>query len=269
MRGIDVSGWQGSMNFSDWDFVMMKASEGNGFKDKMLDKHYDNLHGSSDGKPDKKKCYGFYHYARPDLGNSPEEEAQWFLSLVGHHAGYAMLALDWEGESLKYGTDWALRWLDYVHAKTGVKPLIYIQGSQEWTGNYNAIRDRDYGLWIAHWGVNSPVVKNWPFYAMWQYQGSPLDTNLFNGDESIWRLYCQGERVYEDDVYTPAEDGKWHIGDWVTPMTVYDYNGTKNDDWVLRSIFAILEIKGDRIVIGDKNTAEVTGVWKKEDLKQV
>lgn len=262
LKGIDVSAHQNSMSFEGLDFVIIKASEGVGFKDKMLDTHYNNFHGSNDGKPDS-KCYGFYHYARPDLGNSPEEEADWYLSLVGHHAGHALFALDWEGLSLKYPVSWAKRWLDRVYAKTGVKPLIYIQGSQEWTGKYQEIREADYGLWIAQWGVKEPTVKHWGFYAMWQYQGSPLDSNIFNGDVTTFKKYCgyKGQATPPK----PVEQLTIKKGSRVKVKTTTDYNGVVNDKWVLNAVFTVLEnVNGNRVVIGQNG--QVTGAWHKDNL---
>lgn len=72
LKIIDVSNWQrGEIDLSNldqlgYDGVMMKATEGKNFKDKSLDYFYDLLHGKRDGKPDKEKIYGFYHFARPD-----------------------------------------------------------------------------------------------------------------------------------------------------------------------------------------------------------
>mgnify|MGYP002096341206 FL=1 len=103
LSGIDISNHQAPMDYGDVDFVIMKASEGKSYKDARLDQHYNNV---------GNKLYGFYHYARPDTGNTPEEEADWFLSLVEHHAGKCIFALDWEGKSLNnYRSDWALSWL--------------------------------------------------------------------------------------------------------------------------------------------------------------
>lgn len=198
LKIIDVSNWQrGEIDLSKldklgYDGVMMKATEGKTFKDKSLDYFYDQLHGKRDGKPDAEKVYGFYHYARPDNGNSPEEEAENFLDKVGHHTGYAMLALDWEGKALDYPIEWAIDWLDYVYKKTGVKPLLYVQGSQ--TPYLQKVLNRDYGLWVAHYGVKKPNTGVYPFYAMWQYTDKPVDKNYFNGDETTWTKYCKGDR---------------------------------------------------------------------------
>ena len=192
---IDVSNWnRGKVDLSNLskigvDGAIMKATEGKTFKDKSLDYFYDELHGKKDGKPDKQKLYGFYHYARPDNGNTAEEEAENFLKYVGHHKGHCIYALDWEGKALKYQIDWAVKWLDYVYEKTGVKPLFYCQAS--YTDMIKKIIDKDYGLWVAHYGTSKPYIGVYPFYAMWQYTSSKLDYNRFNGNKEVWKKYCE------------------------------------------------------------------------------
>lgn len=249
LKGIDVSQWQGNMDFLNHDFVMIKASEGVGYKDKMLDTHYNNV------RKNGVECYGFYHYARPETGNSPESEADYFLSLVGHHQGNCIYALDWEGESLSCSTSWAFRWLERVYQKTGVRPLIYLQASQEWTSNYLDIIKANYGLWIAHWGVNKPTVKHWNCWAMWQFTDSPLDTNYFNGNKDTWYAYCKKEQ----------NSNIIDVGTTVRVKTTVDYNGTHNAEWVLNCNFEVMEIKDDRVVIG--NNGAITGVWHIRDLE--
>ena len=257
LKGIDVSGWQESSPPAG-DFVIIKASEGVGFKSDGLDRHYDFYHGSNDGKPDENLFYGFYHYARPDLGNSPEDEAQWFLDLVGHHAGYCIFALDWEGAALDYPEEWALRWLEYVYAKTGVKPLFYCSASVENTGKYNTIMSKDYGLWVADYrGRGVPEVKNWPFYAMWQFTSVPHDQNYFNGNRNQFKAYCGASNQ-------SVENSKIEIGDFVKVETAIDYNGVENASWVLNATFSVMQISGDRVVIGRNGV--ITGAWRISDL---
>lgn len=53
-------------------------------------------------------------------------------------------------------------------------------------------------------------------------------------------------------------------GDKVKVKTQYDYNGIKNDNWVLLETFEVLKMQNDRIVIG-RNGA-ITGAWNKKDL---
>lgn len=268
LYGIDVSHQQSAMKFDDFDFVMIKATEGIGYYDDKCDMHYNNLHNSTDGKPDKYKLYGFYHYARPDLNNSPEEEAEWFLSKVGHHAGYAMYALDWEGYSLNYPVDWALRWLQYVFEHTGMRPLFYIQSSAVMTGKYKKIYDKNFGLWLAHY-ADVPKYKDWPFYAMWQYQGSPLDKNQFNGDANTWRSYVDPDGTHRENSFQNSDESKtFHKGEFVKVTSRVDYNGVTNASWVLNQTFTVMEEpKGDRVVIG--HSGAITGAWKAKDLRKV
>lgn len=181
LNGVDISNHQLTVP-AGYDFYILKASEGNGFKDPRLDSHYNTL--VSRGV----KNYGFYHYARPDLGNSPKAEADWFLYLVGHHAGKCIYALDLEGEALRYSdyAIWAKQWLDYVYAKTGVKPLLYIQGSIA-SVMYGVIGGNDYGIWAAS-------SANWyhmfPFIVIQQSVYNNLDHDTFYGTQETWDKYC-------------------------------------------------------------------------------
>lgn len=261
IHGVDISNHNLPQTY-DGDFVIMKASEGNGWKDKLLESHFNNLNPN--------QVYGFYHYARPDLGNTPEAEAEWFIECIRKYLGSCVMALDWEQESLNYSPDWALRFLEHVYKLTNVRPLLYIQASEENSGKYNKIRDKNYGLWIAHWGVESPSVKHWAFWAIWQYQGSPLDSNYFNGTKENLKKYgtpdfSQNQKPVEKPTQPPKNEIK--VGDRVRVRTTTDYNGVVNDAWVLGSTFIVMEAIGDRIVIG--NGVAITGVWKKDNLTKL
>lgn len=178
MQGIDISSYQESNVIDGYDFVIIKASEGKNYKDEMLDEHFTYFL-KANARKKAKNYYGFYHYARPDLGNSPEIEAESFLGFVGHLAGKAIFALDWEGESLKYSPEWALKFLTIVRNNTGANPLFYTSSSQENSGRYVAIRDAGFPLWIADWS-NKPALKCWPDYAIWQFSGEYLDKDQTN-----------------------------------------------------------------------------------------
>lgn len=182
LKGIDISEWQNisPTAFKDYDFIVIKATEGKTYDDPNMASHAQNAINNG-------QLVGFYHYARPE-NNTPEEEVEHFLRIVKPYIGKAILALDYEGKALKYGSAWAVKWLDLVFEKTGVRPLIYLQGSQ--VKNYKAVLEKNYGLWVAHWGVDSPTIAPWGFYAMWQYRGDPLDLDLFNGDRSAWEAYA-------------------------------------------------------------------------------
>ena len=56
LRGVDISSWQGAVDYNAYDFVIIKASEGVNSKDPALDRHLCGLFGTSDRTPQKKKC---------------------------------------------------------------------------------------------------------------------------------------------------------------------------------------------------------------------
>ena len=194
LRGIDISHHQKNLDskiITGADFVIMKASEGKSFKDPMLDKFYNLIHGSDDGLPDSNKLYGFYHYARPEK-NDPIPEAKQFVKLVRHHAGEAMYCLDWEGVATKYPVEWILEWMSYVENETGVKPLLYVSESQ--VKKYQKVAERDYGLWVAKWSIRKPNIKPWNIWALWQYTVDHklnLDMDYFNGTAEQFKKYCR------------------------------------------------------------------------------
>ena len=204
LKGIDISHHQKGINLGaiDTDFVICKATEGNGYTDEMCDTFYQKA--KSLGKK-----LGVYHFARPDLGNSAEAEADWFVKeTLGYHKE-AILVLDWESGNLQ-DTTWARKWLDRVYSKTGVRPVIYMSASVMRSANWGDVVAGDYGLWVANYGSNNGTpqesvfdrypLKYWSFYALWQYTSvgrlngynGNLDLNYFSGDSSAWDKYAGG-----------------------------------------------------------------------------
>ena len=204
LKGIDISHWQEGIDLGaiDVDFVICKATEGNGYTDVMCDTFYQKA--KSLGKK-----LGVYHFARPDLGNSGEEEADWFIKeTLGYHKE-AMLVLDWESGDLT-NVAWAKAWLDRVYSKTGVKPVIYMSASVMHSTDWSSVVNADYGLWVANYGTNNGTaqesvfdrypLKYWSFYALWQYTSKGrlngyngnLDLNYFSGDGTAWDKYAGG-----------------------------------------------------------------------------
>lgn len=204
LKGIDISHHQKGIDLGaiDTDFVICKATEGNGYTDEMCDTFYQKA--KSLGKK-----LGVYHFARPDLGNSAEAEADWFVKeTLGYHKE-AILVLDWESGDLT-NVSWAKAWLDRVYEKTGVKPIIYMSASVMSSADWSSVVDADYGIWVANYGKNDGTaqesvfdrypLKYWSFYALWQYTSvgrlngynGNLDLNYFSGDSSAWDKYAGG-----------------------------------------------------------------------------
>ena len=196
LNGIDIS----HHNFNMWnpsdlnqmDFVIMKATEGVRFKDNKLPIYMNVL--NSD------KLYGFYHFARPDLGTDPEDEAEHFVSYIRKYiSDRSILALDVEAAALNVPNidTWCATWAQIVDIETGILPMIYMSACE--TRRFPAVASLGCGLWVAKWG-RKPTLKQiepWPFWAIWQYtnqgtfSGVRVDLDTFNGTREQYMKYCK------------------------------------------------------------------------------
>ena len=198
LNGIDISHHNYNMrnpqDLNTMDFVIMKATEGTRFRDNKMPIYMNIL--SSD------RLYGFYHFARPDLGNDPEAEALHFISYIRKYiSNRSMLALDVEAKALdvKNLDAWCSVWAQVVDIETGILPMIYISTSE--TKKLPSTAALGCGLWAAKWGPK-PTKKQlepWHFWAIWQYtnngefSGVRCDLDYFNGDRDQFMKYCLPE----------------------------------------------------------------------------
>lgn len=186
MLGTDFShhNWNNNnrniLNPSYLNFVMLKATEGKTYTDPKL---YDWLQLIADTRGETGAPFiWFYHYARPENGNEPCEEAQHFIETIEPHLMKCGIALDFEGEALKtsHCERWAQEWLRQVHAATGNKttPLFYT--SAAYTHKFPNIA-KEFPLWVAHYGTVKPRVDCWKSPTIWQFTSQPFDINIFYG----------------------------------------------------------------------------------------
>ena len=178
LPGIDVSHWQGTINWAKvaadgQRFVIAKATDGRTFDDPMYATN--KAEATAAGL-----AFTAYHFARPD-GSADDAilEADHFVQVAGLGPGNLLPALDIEvsgGLGPKALTAWALAWLGEVRAKLGVKPMVYTSpnGWETRFGDTTAIADAGYTvLWVAHWGVSSPTLpaNDWSGHgwSFWQY----------------------------------------------------------------------------------------------------
>lgn len=197
MNGIDISNWQNGINLSKvpCDFAIVKVTEGTNYISPDWKRQYKQAKASG-------KCLGIYHYAN---GGNVKTEADFFLKQVKDCIGEAILVLDWEGENNpsfgKNDASWVKQWLDYVHKKTKVKPLLYISQSVM----YKFKNIGDYAFWIAQYAnMNATGYQSKPWNegtytcAIRQYSscgrlngyGGNLDLNKFYGDKTAWSKYA-------------------------------------------------------------------------------
>src|SRR5262245_58574297 len=91
--GIDISHFQDPFPEGDWDFVVVKATEGITFRDGMLDSHWENAA--------RFPRRGAYHYSRPANGHTGAEQAHFFADTMlarGFQPDVDMWQLDVEGD---------------------------------------------------------------------------------------------------------------------------------------------------------------------------
>lgn len=93
-EGIDVSGWQGNINYAEVkqsgiEIVYMKASEGKSFIDPYFNQNYENA------KANGLKV-GFYHYLIARSNEEAIEEARFFVSVISGKEPDCRLAMDFE-----------------------------------------------------------------------------------------------------------------------------------------------------------------------------
>ena len=197
LKGPDTSSYQGDIDYSKLkvDFILCKATEGVGFRDPKLTRN----------QTEARKArvpLGYYHFCRPDLGNTAEAEADYFLNQVGSLKEGEMLFLDFE-VTFANRVVWCKRWLDRVYQQIRVRPLIYLNQSLLHGANWKSLVDANYGLWLAVYDYdpnsqNLPSSAPWPFMAFRQYsnkekytgiQSQAVDGNVFYGDLSALQAY--------------------------------------------------------------------------------
>jgi lysozyme len=216
VQGIDVSKWQGEMDWNDaimagTEFAFIRAGSCNAVTGQCYEDYQFERNAQEAGALIP---VGFYWYFRPNF--SPIAQADYFCALIN--------AKDWQlppvcdvevtgGLSRSAVADSLKLFLDRVEAKTTVKPIIYTRSS---FFNY-AVEQRDYwsryDLWIARyasveepWGNlgDAPYVqpRDWTTWRFWQHsadgngkgaeygaKSKSIDLNVFNGDVHAFYSY--------------------------------------------------------------------------------
>lgn len=260
LHGIDISGWQAGINLDavPGDFAIIKATGGVSYVSGDCDRQYQQARKAG-------KLVGIYHFANDDSrASSAVAEADFFIKhTLGYHDGKTLLVLDFEMQALQLGPGWALAWLQRVEQVTGIKPIIYLQGSEASQSKYDPLVKNDNGLWLAHWTMNrqvnghqnppAPMATRWPFAILHQYTsqgrlpgyGGDLDLNTFAGDSSTWMKYAaKNGKVTPAPTPTPSKKtveqlaaevwaNKWGNGqDRIDRLTKAGYNAKAVQDRV-------------------------------------
>ncbi|MEU7857745.1 glycoside hydrolase family 25 protein [Nonomuraea sp. NPDC049141] len=192
LHGIDVSNWQGSVDWTDHagagvSFAFAKATEGGDYTDQYFARNWQ-------GMRESWIVCGAYHFARPK--GDAAEHARHFLRAITAAGGLRrgdLVALDLEnndGLRPEQVAHHARRWCHYVERHGGVRPFVYTFQSFARAGNCAGLGD--YPLWIAspEKPRGEPLVPSpWRDWTIHQYANSPLDRNVFHGSrEDLTRL---------------------------------------------------------------------------------
>lgn len=220
IRGIDVSGWQGEIDWSrvaadeqGIEFAFIKATEGGhvvdtnsgGFLDRCFEANWS-------GATDAGLLVGAYHFARVSdrtgTGHYPlledaRSEASWLWTVL-ERAGWdpashlpPVLDIEWDERATAAGItseqtrDWALEFIAELTGLCGHKPLVYT-GPSFW--RYKLLRDERFeevGLWEVD--INRPAGRprdipgwSWSFH-QYSFEGrvdgirGNVDLNVFRG----------------------------------------------------------------------------------------
>jgi GH25 family lysozyme M1 (1,4-beta-N-acetylmuramidase) len=262
LNGLDISNWQAGTDFSsiDFDFVIIKATQGTGYVDKSCDGFFQQALAMG-------KCLGFYHYAG---GSDPGTEAEYFVNNTSNYFHHAIPFLDWESaDNARWGNNdnqWVTDFCNRVEELTDVRPLVYVQqsargniageiGNHGWIAQYPN-NDRVDSYVDTPWndGAYDCLIRQYTSNGYLNGQGR-FDLDKFYGSVDDWNSYAKidgsnptpaPQPVPAPQPATPVSNG-FAVGDTVVPTSNVDYNGTPvtayNDN------YTIAEINGDRAVL--------------------
>jgi GH25 family lysozyme M1 (1,4-beta-N-acetylmuramidase) len=181
---IDVSNFQPTVDFAQvkaagFDAAWIKASEGTTYTDPSLVAH-------SQDAARAGVLAGYYHFCRPDLGTSPEDEADHFYKVVGDVPPGTLLAPDIEVGSGDL-SEWALRFCARAKANFTMPRLrIYTGG---WFSR-DKLTDKALSaelLWDSSYtGMWPQTFAPWPFIDMWQYTDHAWVPGVGSVDASLY-----------------------------------------------------------------------------------
>jgi GH25 family lysozyme M1 (1,4-beta-N-acetylmuramidase) len=184
LGGCDVSRWQGNIDWVALDpgtaFVVIKASGGDDglYRDSQLTANQTGARSIS-----STTGVGYYHFAG---GGDPIAEADYFIQQVGNLEQGEFLALDWEIANSD-PVNWCLAFVNEVHAKTNIWPLLYVNASTLNKYTWTPVTS-NCGVWVADWAVSPDASIGTSYtYVMQQYKDNGTFPGITgNVDADAW-----------------------------------------------------------------------------------
>lgn len=194
MKGIDISNHNGRIDFNSVkndgiELVYIKATEGTTYKDSNLEVNYN-------GVVNAGLKVGFYHFL---VGTSaPETQADNFYNNIKNKQSDLKPSLDVETSNFDV-MGYTMRFIQRFETISKLPLCIYTGGY--FANKYLDSRLAKYPLWIAHYGVNTPMTTSvWgDSYAGHQYSDS--------GNISGINGYVDLNNFYNEILVTSEEQG--------------------------------------------------------------
>lgn len=188
--GVDLASYQGAPDFdrvkqSGYVFGITKVTEGDSYVFPGFRRNRSEMHRVGMG-------VGLYHFAK---AGDPTAEADYFLGSTGNPEPGEVLALDWEVPASD-PVNWCNAWLSRVFARTGVRPLVYLNFDTATRLPWGSVASGGYPLWLARYDgkTDFPAIPYWGTPVMKQYNDAgqvpgiagKVDLNCFNGDLAMF-----------------------------------------------------------------------------------
>lgn len=171
-KGIDVSEWQGNINFArvkeaGIEMVYIRAGQGFSYKDAQFERNYE------EAKRNGLKI-GIYHYMTARSVEDAKLQAQFFVSLISGKQIDCKLAMDFESfGSLNKSqiNEIAVVYMKEVKRLSGKDVVVY---SNTYDAKYVFNSEvANEPLWVAQYGVSEPQDNgNWKNWVGYQYSST-------------------------------------------------------------------------------------------------
>ena len=277
LRGIDVSTYQGSINWSavkadGIDFAIVKATQGRAVSSNsylFTDRQFAN---NVTGAHDVGLKVGVYHYLTAKTVKEAQTEAMHFCDTIATYKPRIELwaAVDVEEDKYLPRNKTTLTaivdaFTAYVAAE-GYRPMVYTNP------NYLIYRLNDvskYDLWLALWRDKSRKPTGYDNMRIWQYGAENVNGVRTGAVDSNYGYFDVAVEEVPKPTVTPAPDTpEFEVGDRVKVRTGRNYlYGTTKKFMLWFRQYEVISVKGDRVVIGKKGV--ITAAVHADNLVRV
>lgn len=277
LRGIDVSTYQGNINWSavkadGIDFAIVKATQGHAVNSNsylFTDRQFAN---NVTGAHDVGLKVGVYHYLTAKTVKEAQTEAQHFIDTIAPYKPRIELwaAVDVEEDKYlprnkKLLSDIVEAFCAYVAAE-GYRPMVYTNPNYL-TYRLERIPDRD--LWLALWRDKERKPVGYDTMKVWQYGAEAVGGIKGFVDSNFGYFEVAVEDVpSKPEAPIPELEPDFRVGDIVKVRTGKNYlYGTTKKFMLWFRQYEVISVKGDRVVIGKKGV--ITAAVHADNLVRV